>query len=236
MLTITRFYAIAYPRVKNEVKRPTNSQLTWTLFCSWISKQLSTKVRFQIRHLQLAIIFSILNHFFRYFSCARVSMCSYSLPCVKPVCQTTIFQPSRFESFLKWETQLRSSWHWSSCWEVWKLDLLWTLTKHFGKNLNFGFLLNFKNVPFFASLRLKLSSSINTSLSFNLPKLSTNSSSWSVKLVRNSRPVKCWLKRRTFFLFASEEEGIIYVMKNVQQSHGQQTKNARQRNAHLAYQ
>ena len=31
VLTITRFYAIAYPRVKNEVKRPTKSQLPGTL-------------------------------------------------------------------------------------------------------------------------------------------------------------------------------------------------------------
>ena len=30
--------------------------------------------------------------------------------------------------FSKVETQLRSSWHWSFSWEVWKLDLLWTLT------------------------------------------------------------------------------------------------------------
>lgn len=64
MLTITRFYAIAYPRVKNEVKRPTNSQLMGTLFCLRIVKQLSIKVRFQVRRFQFAIIISILSHFF----------------------------------------------------------------------------------------------------------------------------------------------------------------------------
>ena len=114
--------------------------------------------------------------------------------------------------FSKVETQLRSSWHWSSRWEVWKLDLLWTLTMHFGKTLHFGFVLNFKNVSFFCFFTFKNFLVLWTRLSFNLPKLSTNSSSWSVKLLRNSRPVECWLKTRTYFLFASEEERIILVM------------------------
>lgn len=106
-------------------------------------------------------------------------MCEYCLFCVSTVCQTTIFLTLEVWKSSKVETQLRSSWHWSSSWEVWKLDLLWTLTVHFGKNLNFGFLLNFKNVIFWFFTRKKPSSSINKSLSFNLPKLSTNSSSSS---------------------------------------------------------